>query len=154
MSGIFSPGYLARLDQMYPKLGEHVREATGEKAFGAVLQAIEVVGVAGVVSFLNARHAGPGRKAYEVAGVPADLALGLLFTGFSVAGYFGQHDQHGQNVGYGLLSAYTCRMGTEWGEAAKGRAIASSPQPHVARGEMGQGSAPVSRQQQEYPWAA
>lgn len=129
----------------------------GEKTFGEVLKAVEVVGVGGAMSYLNARHAAAGRNAYEVAGVPADLALGLLFSGLAITGYFGEHASHGQNVGLGFLAAYACRMGSVWGGTARAQhLLVSGGGGNQVRGAFAGGSpqtthsaAPVS----PYAWA-
>ena len=130
----------------------------GEKYFGAVLQAVEIVGVAGAMTYMNNSRGAAGRGAIEFMGVPADLALGLIFTGLGVTGYFGEHGKHSLNVGCGFLGAYACRMGQVWGVAAKHEALSQSG---VVRGAFGQGmpggqefpvqQAPVSA---PYPWAA
>jgi len=127
--------------------------------FGGILKAVEIIGVGGAMSYLNARHAAPGRNAYEFMGVPADLTLGLLFSGFALTGYFGQQGDHALNVGIGFLSAYGCRMGTIWGGAARpaapAHAVGVLPGPATAYGP-GQQPAPQVQgaQPQYYPWAA
>ncbi len=154
---ILSDNTLRDWAEKYPALSRAASGAGGEKTFGAVLQAIEVVGVAGAMSYMNARHAAAGRQAYEVLGVPADLALGLLFSGLAITGYFGDHAKHAHNVGNGLFAAYACRLGTMWGGAAKAQFQAASG---AVRGQFAPASgqatmhpveAPVPAQ---YPWAA
>ena len=137
--------------ERYPRMAHLTSSAAGEKTFGAVLQAITVIGVAGTMSYMNARHAGPGRQAYEVAGVPADLALGVLFSGLAVTGYFGDHAKHAHNVGNGFLTAYACRMGTMWGSAAKSQLSAQAP-----RAAFPPPSAATRAPESvgAYPWAA
>src|SRR5271156_2230110 len=110
---ILSDNTLRDWAEKYPALSRAASGAGGEKTFGAVLQTVEVVGVAGAMSYMNARHAATGRNAYEVAGVPADLALGLLFSGLATfTSYFGKQAEHVHNVGNGFFCAYACRMGT------------------------------------------
>jgi hypothetical protein len=142
--------------ERYPRLAHVTSSGAGEKTFGAILQGIEVIGVAGTMSYLNARHAAAGRQAYEVAGVPADLALGVLFSGLALTGYFGDHAKHAHNVGNGFLCAYACRMGTLWGSAAKSQLQAAqagrpqfAPSPGVSQPQP-QPQAAVGA----YPWAA
>lgn len=155
---LLSDAHIHSLGERFPRLA-HL-EGAGEKTFGAILAGIEVVGVAGTMSYLNARHAAVGRNAYEVAGVPADLALGLLFSGLAITGYFGEHAKHGHNVGFGFLAAYAARMGTVWGtssrsahQALEGRGVRGAFPP--ARQEV----MPMQAQAQAatagaYPWAA
>lgn len=163
MTGIFSDRTLQEYMERNPRIAQFVSgSGTGENIFGAILQAVEVVGVAGTMSYMNARHAAAGRQAYEVAGVPADLALGLMFAGLAASGYFGKHSTHGHNVGNGFLTAYACRMGTMWGAAAKAQLAG----PGAVRGSFGQGngvagSSPMAQPQpveaaagQQYPWAS
>lgn len=154
MAGIFSDHTLQDFLNRNPRVS-HLASAggTGENVFGAVLQAVEFVGVAGTMSYLNARHAAPGRQAYEVAGVPADLALGLLFSGLSVSGYFGKHASHGHNVGGGFLAAYACRMGSMWGAAAKAQLHGASVRGAFAA-PSAQSPQPIAADAAQYPWAA
>jgi hypothetical protein len=145
--------------ERYPRMAHMASSAAGEKTFGAILQGITVIGVAGTMSYLNARHAAAGRQAYEVAGVPADLALGVLFSGLALTGYFGDHAKHAHNVGNGFLCAYACRMGTMWGSAAKSQLGAGAPRAAAAFAApagspyaSNAASAPVATG--SYPWAA
>jgi hypothetical protein len=130
----------------------------GEKYMGAVLTAVEVVGVAGAMSYLNNKHGTKGRNAVEVMGVPADLALGLLFSGLGVTGYFGEHGKHSLAIGCGFLGAYACRMGVLWGAGAR----ADLPLPPAESGVRGAfprsvpqsyagAGAPTTNQ--DFPWA-
>jgi hypothetical protein len=151
---LLSDAHIHSLGERFPRLA-HL-EGAGEKTFGAILAGIEVVGVAGTMSYLNARHAAAGRNAYEVAGVPADLALGLLFSGLAITGYFGEHAKHGHNVGFGFLAAYAARMGTVWGRSAQSAHQALGER--SVRGAFQAAPMPMQQQQQAatagYPWAA
>lgn len=158
MAGIFSDHTLQDFLNRNPRVA-HVASAsgTGENVFGAVLQTVEFVGVAGTMSYLNMRHAAPGRQAYEVAGVPADLALGLLFSGLSLSGYFGKHASHGVNVGSGFLAAYACRMGATWGAAAKAQFHGAPVRGAFAAPPLGTPNYQTTEPTQpvaQYPWAA
>lgn len=131
----------------------------GEKYLGAILQTVEIVGIAGAMTYFNAKHGTQGRGAVEFMGVPADLALGLVFSGLGVTGYFGEHSKHSLNFGCGFLVSYGCRMAGLWGAAARGELP-----PGVVRGAFGQGRTsasaasagqyPVESQVPQYPWAA
>ena len=156
---LLSPDTIHRYETQFPRLAAITSTKGGEKAFGNILQAVEVVGIAGTMSYLNSRHAAAGRHAYEVAGVPADLALGLLFSGLATfTGYFGEQAGHVSNVGSGFLCAYACRMGTMWGATA--RDAKNQSLPGAVRGAFPASSpyAPPQPQQQvqatSYPWAA
>jgi hypothetical protein len=155
--GIFSDPRIHALGERYaPKAT--LAGAGGERMFGGALKGIEVIGVGGAMSYLNAKHAAAGRNAYEVMGVPADLALGLLFSGFALTGYFGQQGDHALNFGLGFLSAYACRMGSIWGAAAREARDAAAPKanlpaPAVA-GPYASAPSPERQAQKRYPWAA
>lgn len=154
--GIFSD---AHRDSLFERFGTRATlgPAGGERMFGGLLKAIEIVGAGGAMSYLNSRHAAAGRNAYEVMGVPADLALGLLFSGFALTGYFGQQGDHALNFGIGFLGSYACRMGSIWGASARSMSEARvgasalpapAPRPYVAAGAARQPADNV------YPWAA
>jgi hypothetical protein len=154
---LISDDNLRDFSSQYPRLAHMASSAAGEKTFGAILQGITVIGVAGTMSYMNARHAAAGRQAYEVAGVPADLALGVLFSGLALTGYFGDHAKHAHNVGNGFLCAYACRMGTMWGGAAKTQLNgvaprAAFPAPPAGSPYHATETAPVAAG--AYPWAA
>lgn len=157
---ILSDTHLSSLAERFPRMSHQFGGAAGEKTFGAVLQTVEFVGVAGAMSYLNVRHAAPGRLAYEVAGVPADLAFGLLFSGLAMTGYFGEHAKHGYTVGNGFLAAYACRMGSVWGHAARAAKDAQTSLGNApVRGAFGNpyatGQEGVAGQRARgYPWAA
>lgn len=156
MAGIFSDhtlqDFLNRNPRVNPTTGA-VLGGKGEDVFGAVLQTVEFVGVAGTMSYFNARHAAPGRQAYEFAGVPVDLALGLLFSGLSVGGYFGKHASHGTNVGSGFLAAYACRMGGMWGGAARAQLGGAPVRGSLASPPMASPNYQAAGEAR-YPWAA
>lgn len=147
---ILSDRLVNDFSERYPRMAHLASSGAGEKTFGAVLQAITVVGVAGTMSYMNARHAAAGRQAYEVAGVPADLALGVLFSGLAITGYFGDHAKHAHNVGNGFLVAYACRMGTMWGAAAKSQLSGMQPPRAIAAPSAGRAADAVG----QYEWAA
>jgi hypothetical protein len=154
---ILSDKTISDWQTQFPRLAHVTSSKGGEKAFGNILQAIEVVGVAGTMSYLNSRHAAAGRHAYEVAGVPADLALGLLFSGLATfTGYFGEQASHVSNVGSGFLCAYAARMGTMWGAVA--RDAKNQVAAGAVRGAFQAGSPYAAPQQAHaaagYPWAA
>lgn len=134
----------------------------GERAFGEVLKTVETVGVAGAMSFVNARYAEAGKPAYEVAGVPADLAGGILIGALSLAGYLGKYDEHGHNISNGLIATYAVRMGSIWGANARvqhatgTRALPTQPAPHAAAGLFGTGAPTLypTVEAAAYDWAA
>lgn len=156
---IFSDAHVQALGERFPARGA-LAGVNGERMFGGALKAIEVIGVGGAMSYMNARHAAPGRNAYEVMGVPADLALGLLFSGCALTGYFGQQGDHALNFGLGFLSAYACRMGSIWGSASREAreatlAKTSLPAPASAVAGPYAPAPPNAREaKQRYPWAA
>ena len=155
LPGIFSDAHRQSLAERFTSRTS-LGPAGGERMFGGILKGLEIVGVAGAMSYFNARHAAAGRNAYEVMGVPADLALGLLFSGFALTGYFGQQGDHALNFGLGFLGAYACRMGSIWGAASRsntgsGHATGALPAPNPYA--TAPARAPATAEQY-YPWAA
>ena len=153
---LFSDAHVHSLGERFPRMPLLGGGAGGERMFGGILKSVEIVGVGGAMSYLNARHAKPGRNAYEFMGVPADLALGLLFSGFALTGYFGQQGDHALNVGVGFLSAYACRMGSIWGAGAReaappAHAVGALPAPNPYAPAPMPAPAPAAT---PYPWAA
>lgn len=159
---LLSDGKLQNLETRWSPLPQFRAAAGGgERLFGHALTAIEIVGVGGAMSYLNARHAAPGKNAYEVLGLPADVVLGLAFTGTAVfTNYLGRYSEHGLNVGLGFLLAYACRMGSIWGDASRresppagvrGYFQSSGERPFQPAPGM---SAPAEQSVPQYPWAA
>jgi hypothetical protein len=159
---LLSDGYLQRAEARYAPISHAIASGSGERVFGHVLTAIEIVGVGGAMSYLNAKHAAPGKNAYEVLGLPADVLLGVVFSGTAVfTNYFGRYAEHGLNVGLGFLLAYACRMGSIWGESARESLPPGSPGVRgyfQASGDRPFQNAPMAPSAQEavpqYPWAA
>jgi hypothetical protein len=159
---LLSDGYLQRAETRFPPLAQlRGPSGSGERLFGHALTAIEIVGVGGAMSYLNARHAAPGKNAYEVLGLPADVVFGLAFSGTAIfTNYFGRYAEHGLNVGLGLLLAYACRMGSIWGDASRresppagvrGYFQSSGERPFQPAGAPG---AVAEQAVPQYPWAA
>jgi hypothetical protein len=136
-------------------LSSFARRTNGESVLGNVLQLGLIGLVAGGTSYMNAKHAAPGRQAYEVLGVPADLALGLSFTGLALAGYFGEHAKSGQNIGHGFLAAYVVRLCRTWGEEAR---MATPAAASNVRGSFTAPRRPLhsvgTEEAAPFPWAA
>jgi len=156
---MLSDGFIQRVDARNPPMfsGAKAAGGSGERLFGHALTAVEIVGVGGAMSYLNAKHAAPGKNAYEILGLPADVVLGLTFSGFSIfTNYFGRYAEHGLNVGLGFLLAYACRMGSIWGEAARGESSPGVRGYFSAGPERPYQSAPVEQEEAvpQYPWAA
>ena len=141
---ILSDAHLAALQSRFPRVAHAV--AGGEKWLGTAMGVIEVAGIAGVMSYFNAKHGQGPRPAVEILGVPADLVFGLLITGGSAMGYFGEHARHSQNIGAGLISAYSSRMGTDWGRGAR-----MPEMPAGVRGYFGAPQPPAMPQAPYYP---
>ncbi|HTR02537.1 MAG TPA: hypothetical protein VMN82_05015 [Thermoanaerobaculia bacterium] len=156
---LLSDGYLQRAETRLPPIPTlGIPAGSGERLFGHALTAIEIVGVGGAMSYLNAKHAAPGKNAYEVLGLPADVVLGLAFSGTAVfTNYFGRYAEHGLNVGLGLLLAYACRMGSIWGDAARREAPPAGVRGYFqSSGErpFQPAPAPAEAAVPQYPWAA
>lgn len=109
----------------------HASRVAGE----AIKEAL-VAGTAFGASYANARYGTGG--AYEIKGVPADLAGGLLISALSFADILGKYDEFGHAIGSGLLAAYGSRLGAKHGAEAKLAAGKSK-----AAGYFGVGAPPL-----------
>lgn len=116
---------------------------------GEAIKEVLVAGTAFGASYANARYGVGG--AYEIQGVPADLAGGLLISALSFADVLGKYDEFGHAIGSGLLAAYGARLGAKHGAEAKLAAGKSK-----TAGAFGVGAVPlyptVDAHQQD--WAA
>ena len=93
--------------------------AGGEKNFGEILKSIETVGAAVTMSYMNGKHARPGRNAFELGGVPVDLALGVVGNVVALSSYLGEYSEHAHNLANGMLCAYGCRIAMMYGAEAR-----------------------------------
>ncbi len=109
----------------------HASRVAGE----AIKEAL-VAGTAFGASYANARYGTGG--AYEISGIPADLAGGLLISALSFADVLGKYDEFGHAIGSGLLAAYGSRLGAKHGAEAKLAAGKST-----TKGYFGVGAAPL-----------
>ena len=125
-----------------------LRGHTSRVAGEAIKEAL-VAGTAFGASYVNARYGSGG--AYEVQGVPADLAGGLLISALSFADFLGKYDEFGHAIGSGLLAAYGSRLGAKHGAEAKLAASKSA-----AKGHFGVGAVPLypTVDAQHQDWAA
>jgi hypothetical protein len=114
----------------------------GERTAGEIMEAVEVVGAAGAMAYVNARYSDPGADHYQVMGVPADLLGGLLLGGLGLMGFLGEYDKHSVNLGSGMLAAYATRMGNTWGANAR-VAAATGTAPAAATKGMFTAGAPA-----------
>ena len=96
-----------------------------------------VVGATGGMSYANARYGENG--VYQLAGVPVDLAGGLLLSALSFVDVLGRYDEFGHALGSGMLGAYAARLGTQWGTEHKVHAAAGGKS--AAKGMFGMGPA-------------
>jgi hypothetical protein len=85
-----------------------------------------------------------GLHEITVAGVPADLGVGLGLLGLSFFGGLGPYSEHGVNLGNGSTGAFSYRMGAELGRnGAMRHTTASSVPAHTGTGHLAQ--VPVAR---------
>lgn len=127
---------------------------TAARIAGEAIKTGLVVGATGGMSYVNARY-GQGGKPYEIAGVPVDLAGGLLLSALSFADVLGRYDEFGHAFGAGMLGAYSARLGTQYGAEAKVHAAAGGGV--AAKGVFGVGHLyPTvdSQEQIQEDWAA
>jgi len=148
-------------DRVQRKIAElRSTPSSSDKSLAFFVRSIETVGAAGVMGYMNAKHAKPTRNAMELFGLPIDVALGVLGNVFAVSNYLGEYSEHLHNVSSGILCAYAVRMGMMWGADAKAIRVAQAAQsartsagalpPHQSNvtpfGRSGQG-------REEYDWA-
>ena len=110
---------------------------TAARIAGEAIKTGLVVGAVGGMSYVNARYAQPGKGSYEVAGVPVDLAGGLLLSALSFADVLGRYDEFGHALGAGMLGAYAARQGTQYGAEAKIHAASGGGEKTAAKGMFG-----------------
>jgi len=148
-------------DRVQRKIAElRANPSSDKSSFAMVVRSVEVVGAAGVMGYMNAKHAKPTRNALEFFGLPVDVALGVFGNIFAVSNYLGEYSEHLHNVSNGILCAYAVRMGMMWGADAKAMRTAQAAQ--SSRTSVGALPArqpnvhPFGRQSQEqepYEWA-
>lgn len=114
----------------------------------------EVQAGAALAGFVNGRFQSAGKDHFAIAGVPADLAAGLLGVGAAMFGFFGPSlDTHIGALGAGMASAYTYRTALAYGasardksrkeaELAEAEAAAKLSPPRVDLRRIAQASAP------------
>lgn len=80
----------------------------------------EVQAGAALAGFVNGRFQTAGKDHFSIAGVPADLAAGLLGVGAAMFGFFGPAlDTHVAALSSGMASAYTYRTALAYGASAR-----------------------------------
>jgi hypothetical protein len=152
---LFSDAGISRMDGLFPaRAAAAVTAGAGERIMDGAITAVEIIGVGVAVSYFNAKNAQAGKVAYELAGLPVDVVVGILVAGSAVfTNFWGRMSGHALNVGIGFLLAYGCRMGALWGQAAR----AEMPQAAGVRGYFGpaqQGApGPQDLEEAQYPWA-
>jgi len=122
------------LDRTKGKLAQ-IAEKTREKTREALSVAEVGVGALGF-SWLNAKYGNDATGSiYEVAGVPVDLAAGVLLCGLAVADMAGGYEQDALMLGTGALASYACRLGTSLGKSSASASTAAA----TAKGQFGSG---------------
>jgi hypothetical protein len=117
----------SRIDSLFnwvnQSKGGGAEVAGGEKNFGALLAALETLGTAGFMAYMNAKHGARGRSAVEVGGIPADVVVGILGNVIGFSGYLGKYSEHAHNLGNGFLAAYFVRILMMWGADARAKEV-------------------------------
>jgi hypothetical protein len=90
-----------------------------ERVAGEAIKTAIVVGATGGMAYVNGRYSEAGKDHLEYAGVPIDLAGGLLISALSFADILGRFDEFGHSLGSGMLGAYAARLGSRYGADAK-----------------------------------
>lgn len=109
-----------------------------ERVAGEALKTAIVVGATGGMAYVNGRYSEAGKDHLEYAGVPVDLAGGLLISALSFADVLGRFDEFGHALGSGMLGAYAARMGSRYGADAK--LALSAGKPAAVKGAFGEGA--------------
>lgn len=92
-------------------------KAKAEEALGEAVATVETVGAGFLGAYGRGRFGEGGR--WEVAGVEATLAAGVILHATGFLGLFGRYDEHAHNIGNGLLTEYAVTKGYELGVEAK-----------------------------------
>lgn len=106
-----------------------------ERVAGEAIKTAIVVGATGGMAYANGRYSEAGKDHLEYAGVPIDLAGGLLISALSFADVLGRFDEFGHALGSGMLGAYAARLGSKHGADAK---LALAAKSTVVKGAFGE----------------
>lgn len=116
-------------DETLTKIADQVRTVQATKAAvgGAATRVAtvafmfaEVQAGAALAGFINGRFQSAGKDHLAIAGVPADLAAGLLGAGAAVFGFFGPAlDTHVAALSAGMAASYTYRTALSYGASAR-----------------------------------
>jgi hypothetical protein len=104
------------------RIAESARQAraevmgVGESTVRRTADVLEIGGMAGGLSFANAKWGQNGQLA--VAGVPVDLLTALAGLGTSWFGFAGRYSRDAEMMGAGALASYLSRLGTQYGNAS------------------------------------
>ena len=104
------------------RIAESARQAraevmgVGESTVRRTADVLEIGGMAGGLSFANAKWGTGGQLA--VAGVPVDLLTALAGLGTSWFGFAGRYSRDAEMMGAGALASYLSRLGTQYGNAS------------------------------------
>jgi len=115
------------------RIAESARQAraevmgVGESTVRRTADVLEIGGMAGGLSFANAKWGTGGQLA--VAGVPVDLLTALAGLGTSWFGFAGRYSRDAEMMGAGALASYLSRLGTQYGNAsASGSSTMGGPE--------------------------
>lgn len=96
-----------------------------EVAVDAAMTVVEVGGTAFAFGYVNGRYGALPANAtanalpeYDIAGVPVDLAAGIVLVGLGLLGGAGKYEEHAVRVGAGALGAWGYRTGYQMGATA------------------------------------
>jgi len=99
------------------------------------------IGAAGA-GFVNGYFQSPGKDHASIAGVPVDLAAGVIGTIASVFGAFGEFDSHVGALSAGPLATYVSRTMAAFGSNLRHKSEEKTSQ--IAQHASGQIAAPRS----------
>lgn len=113
---------MARVKELTERLQSRIHNIKKHAEEGArvAFAAVEINGSAAAWGYANERwgkapESDPtGLKEVMIAGIPADLGVGVALLGASFLGALGTYAEHGTNIGNGSTAAFAYRFGHEF----------------------------------------
>jgi hypothetical protein len=99
-------------------------EGAGETTIRRTADVLEVGGVAGVLSWADARYGAGGQM--SLLAIPVDLWVAMLGLASSWFGFAGRYGRDAEMIGSGALAAYLSRLGTSFGAAQKAAVVTTA----------------------------
>ena len=139
-------------ERMKSRMASVAKQA--ERSVDAALTVVEVGGTTFAFGYINGRYGAMPANAtanalpeYDIAGVPADLAAGIVLVGVGLMGGAGKYEEHAVRVGAGAIGAWGYRTGFQMGATAYTNSSGANSRTTTVTsgmgGQMGAGGARV-----------